>query len=80
MFIGEIRKILRNKMFLVVAAVLLLIDIMTIIYCLGEKNEAYIAYRNQEQGQYVETYADFIGEMDERGTALLSALDHKEDA
>ena len=80
MVIGEIRKILRNKMFLVVAAVLLLIDIMTIIYCLGEKNEAYIAYRNQEQGQYVETYADFIGEMDERGTALLSALDHKEDA
>ena len=80
MFLGEIRKILRNKMFLVVAAVLLLIDIMTIIYCLGEKNEAYIAYRNQEQSQYVETYADFIGEMDERGTALLSALAHKKDA
>ena len=80
MILGEIRKILRNKMFIVIVAVILLIDMMTIIYSLGEKNKAYVEYRNNEQSQYIETYKTFINEMDERGKLLLSTLDDEDDA
>lgn len=37
MFIGEIKKLVRNKKFIVVVSIMLLVEIMTIIYCLGEK-------------------------------------------
>ena len=46
MFIGEIKKLVRNKKFIVVVSIMLLVEIMTIIYCLGEKNAEYVDYRN----------------------------------
>lgn len=76
---GEIKKIIRDKMFIVIVAIIILVEIMTIIYCLGEKNEAYVEYRNNEQSRYIETYATFIDEMNERGNLLISALDDKSD-
>lgn len=77
---GEIRKIIREKMFIVIFAIIMIVDIMTIIYCLGEKDEAYIEYRNDEQSQYIQTYETFIDEMNERGEILISALDDKKSA
>ena len=53
MFIGEIKKLVRNKKFIVVVSIMLLVEIMTIIYCLGEKNAEYVDYRNSLQKEYI---------------------------
>lgn len=74
MFIGEIKKVVRNKKFIVVVSIMLLVEIMTIIYCLGEKNAEYVDYRNSLQKEYIETYDIFINGIDERAQTLLSSL------
>ena len=72
MFIGEIKKSVRNKKFIVVVSIMLLVEIMTIIYCLGEKNAEYVDYRNSLQKEYIETYDIFMNGVDERSAELLT--------
>ena len=79
MFIGEIKKVVRNKKFIVVVSIMLLVEIMTIIYCLGEKNAEYVDYRNSLQKEYIETYDIFINGIDERAQTLLSSLGNDND-
>ena len=79
MFIGEIKKLVRNKKFIVVVSIMLLVEIMTIIYCLGEKNAEYVDYRNSLQKEYIETYDIFINGIDERAQTLLSSLGNNND-
>ena len=58
---------------------MLLVEIMTIIYCLGEKNAEYVDYRNSLQKEYIETYDIFINGIDERAQTLLSSLGNDND-
>lgn len=58
---------------------MLLVEIMTIIYCLGEKNAEYVDYRNSLQKEYIETYDIFINGIDERAQTLLSSLGNNND-
>lgn len=73
------KKLVRNKKFIVVVSIMLLVEIMTIIYCLGEKNAEYVDYRNSLQKEYIETYDIFINGIDERAQTLLSSLGNNND-
>lgn len=73
------KKVVRNKKFIVVVSIMLLVEIMTIIYCLGEKNAEYVDYRNSLQKEYIETYDIFINGIDERAQTLLSSLGNDND-
>lgn len=78
MIIGEALKLFRNRVFIVVAFVILFMDALTIIYSLGTKDEGYVYYRNIQQSQYIETYQMFIEDMDERGETLLKTFGNDE--
>lgn len=75
MIIGEIKKILRNKVFLVIAAAAFAANIVSILYFAETKNDAYYDYKQTEQTQYIETYQSYLDQMESRGKELLAALD-----
>jgi hypothetical protein len=75
MIIGEIRKVFRNKVFLVMLAAIMLANIVSILYCARIQEESYYEYMQDQQLQYIETYKLYIDEMGSRGTELLAALD-----
>lgn len=75
---GEIRKILRNKVFLVFATAIFVANMLMILYEANSQGESYYEYKQEEQLQYIETYQYFIEEMGNRGEQLLLALDENE--
>lgn len=80
MIIGELKKVLRNKVFLVIAAAAFAANIVSILYCSETKNDFYYDYKQEEQLQYIDTYKSYIDEMENRGEALLSALNNDNSA
>ena len=55
MILGEIRKILRNRVFIVMLASIFAANIVGILYCAETKNDSYYDLKQEEQRQYIET-------------------------
>lgn len=72
---GELKKITRNKVFLVAAAAILAANLITVLYCSEIKSESYYEYRQEEQQQYIESYRGFVDEIGSRSREILAALD-----
>ena len=72
---GELKKIIKNKLFLLIVFVILAANIVAVLYCMETRSEAYYAYKQEEQQQYIHSYQVFIDEMKSRGDELLEALD-----
>lgn len=75
MITGEIKKVLRNKVFLVIIAAAFAANIVSILYCAEIKNESYYDYKQGVQQEYIETYKSYLDQMESRGDELLAALD-----
>lgn len=78
MIIGEIRKIIRNKVFLVMAVAIFITNIFTVLYHVEYRDENYYAYKNEEQVEHLENYEIFINEMEQRGQELLSTFEDQD--
>ena len=75
MFVGEVKKIIKNRLFLMIMAAILVANVVAILYCMETKNESYYMYKQEEQQQYVESYQIFIDEMKNRGDEMIAAFD-----
>lgn len=73
MIIGEFRKLLRNKVFIVMVIAIAVMNILNIFYRNNSKDEEYILYKNLEQKEYVVEYYNFINEINERADVLLES-------
>ena len=74
MILGEIRKILRNRVFIVMLASIFAANIVGILYCAETKNDSYYDLKQEEQRQYIETYQNYLDQMESRGEDVLAAL------
>lgn len=75
MIAGEIRKLLRNRVFVCIMAAVFAANIICILYCEGTQSEGYHAYMQEAQTWYRDSYQTYIGQMEKRGEELLSAAD-----
>ncbi len=75
MILGEIRKILRNKVFIVMLAAIFAANIVGILYAAETKNGFYYDLKQEEQQQYIEAYQSYLDQMESRGEDVLAALE-----
>ena len=75
MILGEIRKILRNRVFIVMLVSIFAANIVGILYCAETKNGIYYDLKQEEQRQYIETYQNYLDQMESRGEDVLAALE-----
>ena len=75
MILGEIRKILRNRVFIVMLASIFAANIVGILYCAETKKDSYYDLKQEEQRQYIETYQNYLDQMESRGEDVLAALE-----
>ncbi len=71
MLSGEIKKFVRNKVFLLIVIVLLGMNLLTIMYCSNKVNPVEQEEKARSQKKYVLSYDKFINEMDLRASLLL---------
>lgn len=78
MIIGELRKILRNRVFLVMLAAVFAANLVCVLYFADAKEAYYYEAKQQEQEAYIPTYQIFLEGMEERGQDALDALDNND--
>ncbi len=71
MLSGEIKKIIRNRVFLLIAFILWGMNLITILYCSSTVRPAEWKEKEKYQKEYVKSYDKFINEMDLRASLLL---------
>ena len=75
MLAGEIRKIVRNKVFVVMIVAIFATNIVSVLYCAEAKDDNYYEMKQEEQLQYIATYQNYLNQMESRGQDVLAALD-----
>lgn len=73
MIIGEWKKIIRNKIFLMISCIILAINALTIFYLCDVKDKAYVEYLNEKQEIYLNEYDSFISGFEDRADSLKNA-------
>lgn len=74
MIIGELKRLTRNRVFLIITAAIILANIVMIMYCanMSDTSPIFSEYMNEVQQEYIESYDEFVYDMEERGEKQLA--------